>query len=970
MAERKSIFQDKSQNVFDRNTQKFIARLYFNIGKHTQVDMIYKNLELDSQTDSTDKFFHILSQIEIAGDEKSKLVLITSALMDLTDLSSAPFRQKVFLTLANVYIKLQEYELADKNLEKLLEINSDTIVNRQALLTKIKLKTKSNNVNLAYRDLEKYMTNYPNQLGDKAFSDTFFELLAKENSLIYSIKNIETIQNNNIFLKAIFQKFARAYFLSEINKGQKDIKSVKELFDLANKYSVEKSDEIDLHIDYLKVILQETIKYGKLFDVATKNLKAIEDAFEKSQKSISAIDKNPEYVKIKKDRDLIDKERNRLYNESIQLIDKYFEEKNDEIIKSKPNRFDYLAKIIVECFQKSNNKEFDKQLRIVRMIFNSEYVTENTRMLASICFQDMIKSNEKYWDDYQEITKKTKLTANERDTYNYQGIKIKDAVMDKNDCDQLEFIYTLINNYLSNYSIYKDDVNSILQILEENDVCQSSLELRIKELDKKINIFNKISNDSPELLNSLIKRAELFEKLGAQQSKKDSKSANSNAQYVNIKQDFWYVFNHTKSQVSKDSTANKLIKLARENDDEIFIVTQFSKYLSKDQLWKDCNNIRKRGKLNEAISAYKVFNSIYSEKNPQYNVSFKLGEIYLELKDSSSVQKQFSDIIANWKVYTMDSTSLRYVTYLLPKVSISTGLFTELSKQFNGVPAQYLPKEYRNSTYSNYFISQARKMKSVAAEKYFLEEFSNQISLENQSSQNKKSAIDKFERLIKLYDDNTKSVEDEQKLKDILKKTLEYYNGNAISTNVKNYKWRLIDLTSSEANLSDFWITMGEVKQKRATANDSIKYVRKLIEYRDLRCQKSDNENVALMNLELIDLGKKIPGKNKTGTEKEAGASGILEYAKNLYVQNKYQELITFLNEIIFDKASGSYYQIQLEKIYPDAFLLLGLSYEKLNNCFDAKKLYSQALNLEIVKKDSNIFDIIYDRYKQLKCNP
>jgi hypothetical protein len=196
-------------------------------------------------------------------------------------------------------------------------------------------------------------------------------------------------------------------------------------------------------------------------------------------------------------------------------------------------------------------------------------------MLASICFQDMIKSNEKYWDDYQEITKKTKLTANERDTYNYQGIKIKDAVMDKDDCDQLEFIYTLINNYLSNYSIYKDDVNSILQILEENDDCQSSLELRIKELDKKINIFNKISNDSPELLNSLIKRAELFEKLGAQQSKKDSKSANSNAQYVNIKQDFWYVFNHTKSQVSKDSTANKLIKLARENDDEIFIVTQF-----------------------------------------------------------------------------------------------------------------------------------------------------------------------------------------------------------------------------------------------------------------------------------------------------------------------------------------------------------------------------------------------------------
>ena len=45
LAERKNIFIDKSQNIFDRDMQKLLARLYFNSGKYSQAEIIYKNFK-------------------------------------------------------------------------------------------------------------------------------------------------------------------------------------------------------------------------------------------------------------------------------------------------------------------------------------------------------------------------------------------------------------------------------------------------------------------------------------------------------------------------------------------------------------------------------------------------------------------------------------------------------------------------------------------------------------------------------------------------------------------------------------------------------------------------------------------------------------------------------------------------------------------------------------------------------------
>lgn len=976
LAERKNIFQDKSQSIFDRDMQKLLARLYYNTGKFSSSDLIYKNLDLDAQADSTDKFYHILAQIELAGNEKNKLVLITSALIDLTDLNSVNYRKNIFLTLAKVYIKLQEYELAEKNLDKLLEITSDSLVNREAYLAKINLKTKTNNVNQAYRDVEKYIFKYPNFLGEKVFYDTFYELLAKENSLSYSIKNIESITADKSVLKTIYQKYARAHFLTEINAGKKDLNSLKQIFELANNYNIDKSDEIDNHIDYLKVILKETIKYDDLFKLANKKLLEFDENFEKGNKqanSANSLEKNPEYLKIRKDRELNYKERNRLYNESIQLVIKYFDSKNDDLIKNRPNRFNDLAGILFDFLQKSNNKDFDQQLRIVRMIFNSDLSTENTRMLASICFEDMIKSNKKYWDDFQEILKNPRLTLNERDTYNYLGIQIQDDVINKNDCNQLQFIYTLINNYQSKYSIYKDNVESILKTIEENDVCQSSLELRIREITKTINSLSPVDN-SEKLISLYTKRAELYEKLGNPEIKDGGNKGGINVQYNNIKQDAWFVYTNAKNEATKDSTANKLIKLGRENSDELFVITRFSKYLAKEQIWKDCNTLRKNGKLNEAAEAFKIFSSKFPERIPQFNASYQLGEIYLELKDSTNAYKQYAEVISNWKAFEKDSTMLRRVTYMIPKTAISTGSFQELPKMFIGVPTQYLPKEHRSSSYTNYFIYQARNLASIEAEKYFLEIFTDQTNFEGQTPQQKKLTLDKFIQLMRLYE-NSQAADKGEKLKSVLKKTVNYYKVKGMSPqenkDLQTYQWKLADLSANDQKIDDLLSTLSDIRQKRANLSDSLRYIRKLIDYRDARCRLNDYENVVLMDLELINSGKKIPGVIKTKTEIEAGTNGILDYVKTLYIQNKFQELNNFLNDFIFNKeVNDSFYESQEEKVYPEAYLFLGIAMEKLNNCQDAKTLYGNGLNFELVKKDSNIFDIIYDRFKQLKCNP
>ncbi len=976
LAERKNVFIDKSQNIFDRDMQKLLARLYFNSGKYSQAEIIYKNLDLDPQVDSTDKFYHILAQIELAGNEKNKLVLITSALVDLTDLNSVNFRKNIFLTLAKVYIKLQEYDLAEKNLDKLLEITSDSLVNQEAYLAKINLKTKINNINLAYRDVEKYMKSYPKNLGEKRFLDTFYELLSKENSLTYSIKNIESFSIDNSVLKGVYQKYARAHLLTEINAGKKDLKALKEIFELANKYTVDKSDEIDNHIDYLKVILKESIYFDDLFKSANKKLQDLDDTFEKENKQINAsntLEKNQDYLKVRKEREFNYKERNRLYSEGIQLIIKYFDSKNDDLIKNRPNRFNDLAGILFDFFQKSNNKDFDQQLRIVQMIFNSDLSTENTRMIASICFEDMIKSNKKYWDDFQEILKNPRLTSKEVDTYNYLGIQIQDEILNKNDCNQLQLIYSLINSYLANYSIYKDNVHSLLKEIEQNDVCQNSLERKIKEITKEINTFSQ-SDDIEKLLALYSKRAELYEKLGNPDFKNNGSKGVANPQYNNIKQDVWYVFSNTKREIVKDSTASKLIKLARDNGDELFLITQFSKYLTKDQVWKEYKNLRKKGSLNEHLEALKHLSSTYPELSPQFNTNYELGEIYLEMKDSTNAFKQYANIISNWKVFEKDSTLLRRVIYLLPKIAIRKNKYQDLSKIHQSIPTQYLPKEFRNSSYTNYFIFQARNLSSMDAEKYFLELYAEQVSMDNQTPQQKKITIDRYVQLIKLYE-NRQPKENEQKLKNILKKTLAHYRSNTTSTkDIKDfqyYLWKYTDLNASSNDIDDFWKAISEIREKRMNTNDSLRYIRKLEEYRDLRCKLKDWENVTQLDLELINLGKKIPDLIKTKTEIEAGNNALIDYIKTLYQQNKYLELKNFLNDFLFNKeTNNSYYETQKVKVYPEAYLFLGLALEKLNLCNDAKALYGNGLNFELVKKDSNIFDIIYDRYKQLKCNP
>lgn len=976
LAERKNIFKDKAQNIFDRNTQKFIAQIYHKFWKHKEADNIYKNLNLDMELEPTDFLYHVLSQLELAGDDKEKLEELINILKILIeknkkqiDLNSGAYLQKVYLSFANVYIKLKEYELADINLDRLLEINKDTLLNRTALLTKIKLKSRSNKINLAYKDAENYILKYPNHVNEKSFSNTIKELFIVENNLELSIKNIEALTIDKKIFRSIYQEYSRANFLSIVNSGKEDFKSLKKLFDLSNYYKNNKYEEIELHTIFLKVILKESTKYSKLFESAKLSLATIEREFEISGKDIKELENYQPYIKARKEIELQFNERNKLFNLAIQQLNKYFEPNNNDLITYNQNRYDYLLAGLFECYLGTNNKEFDNQLRLVKIAFNNDLVSANTRILISQCFQEMVKSNKKYLNDYKEILNYPKQTSVERENYTFQYIKIFESIMDKDECSELDSIYTLIHDYLAKHSAHADYVNKLKNIINDSDDCPKNLNYQISLISSKIDSIQIFTKNSFELLDLYEKRASLYERLGK------SKSDKTNAKYNEIKRDLKYVYFNAERESIKDNVALKLIKFAKENDDEIFIDT-LSTYLTKIEIWNNCIKLREKGKSKEAIEALRKFKNKFPEPNAQFPVSYIIGEIYYKQKDYLNAYVNYSDVISNWNSFSSKDSTLRRTTYCITISGIQNNKLEDLIKLFEDVPIKYLPYN-KLSSYLDYLALETKQSGNQEAYLYILEKIVDNLILSEEPSEDKQTKLVKLESLLNLYEkvSQKKSIYyNKKKHISTLKKTINYIDNNEIQNTFPLTK-KLIELVSTEEKLDEYWPTLENLKGKRANLRDTLAVIDELKKTHEIRCQLNDYENMNLINLELISLGQKNPGIIKTKTEIEAGANAILDYAKTLYYQNKFQELNSFLYEFIYNEEKNKlFYESQKLKTYPEAYLLLGLTFEKLNNCQDAKELFANGYNYLIQNdslsdSDKIIKKIINDRYEQLKCN-
>lgn len=977
LVERKNIAQDNNQNVFTKDMQRFIAELYFDADKFEESVKIYYNLSIDPKSDSLIKYREAFAKLKKAGTDKGILKSVINDLNGLSKVKSDSLRQQVYRLLADAYTNLYEYKLAETALDRSIEINFDSTVSRNAALRKIQIYTDAKSFKSAYQQVYKYLLKYKEGQINDTFNNLFIQLLTLENNVSNSIENIKNLDLNAVLPKSLFEKYASSLFNKEIRANKRDFQKIKTLFDAATYFKIDQGEQIDIHLDFFSGILSETQKLTNELDEIKKKITSIEDKFNDDIKSQRDLNKNSEYISLKERRINISKEKNILLEKGIQLTSKYFQANSKELKNFRAEKYNNLANNLIYSYFNSNNVDYQSQVNLVNEIFESDISSDSTRKNSILLFEDIISSNSNYWNNYFKITNLSKLPYDEKDFYAFVGIVIKKQTLDLQNKKQLDEFYTMVDDYNRIYVKYKAEVNELEKVVIEDDDSPTKYPNRINIITAAL---EKSKVNSKEYFINLFKRIEVNKDFGKKQNlkfgdslkipgKKEYKINKFNLKYKEIKQDLLYVIDNSSDSKVISNTINELFDLSHENEDELAFLERFPKsYPSKATFWNDCIKIRNTNILPNAITAFNLFATTFPEKNVKYNVTFELARIYFEQKDSLNAESKFKELLSDWKYYESDSSTIKYATYILPKISLKHGKHVELEKLYATIPSLYLPKEFSNTGHLNYLISQSISLKSVEAEKYYLELLSNNTNYEVQSLASKKYYLDKHEKLLRMYKNEEPNSTTEKKIKVTLKKLIHAKEDQQIQNQLKNNYLQLADLAIKDDSLDDFWNAISVIKAQRNSTNDSIRYTRKLVEYRDVRCQKNDSINVTLINQELIVIGRKIPGIIKTKTEKDAGANAILDHAKNLWYSNKFTELNHFLNDYLYGEASNTLLQSQMEIIYPEAFLFLGLSFEKLNNCFDSKNLFAQALNLPLVAKDTNIHSIIMERFNQLKC--
>ncbi len=977
LVERKNITQDKSQNVFTKDIQRFVAELYFAEDKFDESVKIYTNLSIDPKSDSLIKYREAFAKFKKAGKEKSALKSLVSDLEKLSTVRSDSLKQHVFVLLGDTYANLDENKLAETAFDRSIEINFDTTISQKAALRKIQIYTEAKNFIAAYAQVNKYLLKYATNASNDTFNNLFIQLLTLENNVFKSIENINKLSEKTELPKSLFEEYASELFFNEVSKEPRDYAKVKELFGAATKFKIDKGGQIDLNLGFLNGLLQDAQKLNDEFDAITGSIKKMENKVKDDPKSFNLLSKNPEYKAYKERRIKITSEKKSLLEQGIQLTAKYFGEASEDLIKFRSEKYSLIADNTIYCYLNSNNEDYGAQENLVNKIFETDLANDSTRKNAIRLYKDMIGFDAKYWTNFQRLTSLAKLSPAEKDFYSYLGIVIKKETINKQNRIQLDDFYAMADSYLRHYATYKKQVIKMKEDVFEDDDSPDFYPIRLERINTALK--NSVLN-SPDYFIQLFKRVELNRNFGKKQNpkygdstkiagKKEFKINKINLKYKEVKQDLLYIIDNSSDADEIANTTNDLYELSHDNNDEMAFMERFPKnYPDIQRFWNDCIKIRNANMLSNALNAYKLFATTYPEKNIKYNVTYELAKIYLEQKDSVQAESKFKELLTDWKFYAADSGSLKYVTYILPKLSIPAGNFIALEKIYAPVPSEYLPKEYINSGYLKYLIAQSVNLKAIEAEKFYTELMSNSTNYDEQSLANKKYYLDKNEKLLRIYSTEVKNQSTEKKIKLALLKVIKAKEDQKIQNQLKNNYWQLADIAVKDDTLSDFWNAISAIKTQRNSASDSIRFTRKLVEYRDTRCQKNDSINVKSINQELIEVGKRIPGILKTKTEKDAGAYAILDIAKNLWHSNSFQELNQFLNSYIFGENANSLFQSQLEYIYPEAFLYIGLSLEKMNNCQDAKDLYAQALNLPLVNKDINIHSIILERFNQLKC--
>jgi hypothetical protein len=974
LVERKNITQDKNQNTFSKDIQRFVADLYFAEDKFDESVKIYTNLSIDPKSDSLIKYREAYAKLKKAGKEKGALKSLISDLEKLSTVRSDSLKQHVFFLLGDAYSNLDENKLAETAFDRSIEINFDTTLSQQAALRKIQIYTEAKNFPAAYTQVNKYLLKYSKNASND-FNYQFIRLLTFENNVSNSIENINKLSEKTELPKILFEQYTSKLFLNELNKANRDYVKINDLYAAATNYKIEKEGQIRLTINFFNNQLKEAKKLTYKIDSITNTIVKMELKVKDDEDSFKLLGKNPEYKALKESRNKITTERNAFLEQSIRLTSKYYSVDSADFIKYSAEKYNLLANNLIYCYFKSGNNDYQAQANLVNAIFKSDLAADSTRKNSIALFKDIIASNSDYWSIYFKLTNISKLSFAEKDYYAFLGIVFKKQTSDFQNKIQLEEFYSMVNNYKRNYITYIDDVEKTEDETIKDDIDPNKYPRRIKIITTQL---EKTPINSDEYFTILLNRIEVNKEFGRRQnnnigeptSKSGKPTENKiNNKFKEIKQDMLYLIDNYKDQNQVTNIINELFELSHENNDEMAFMERFTKnYPNIQMFWNDCIKIRNTNMLSNAINAYKLFATTYPEKNIKYNVTYELAKIYLEQKDSLQAESKFKELLTDWKFFAADSGSLKYVTYILPKLSIPAGNFIALEKIYAPIPSEYLPKEYINSGYLKYLIAQSVNLKAVEAEKFYTELMSNSTNYEDQSLANKKYYLDKHEKLLRIYSTEAKNQLTEKKIKMALLKVIKAKEDQKNQNQLKDNYWQLAEISVKDDTLSDFWNSISAIKIQRNSLIDSIRYTRKLVEYRDTRCQKNDSINVKLLNEELIEVGRRIPGIVKTKTEKDAGANAILDIAENLWHSNNFLELNQFLNNYIYGDNAKNLEPSQLDYIYPEAFLFMGLSLEKLNKCQDAKDLYAQALNLPIVVKDIYIKSSIQERFDQLKC--
>jgi hypothetical protein len=977
LVERKNITQDKSQNIFTKDIQRFVADLYFAEDKFDESVKIYTNLSIDPKSDSLIKYREAYAKLKKAGKEKSALKSLISDLEKLSTVRSDSLKQHVFVLLGDANANLDENKLAEVAFDRSIEINFDTAVSQQAALRKIQIYTEAKNFPAAYAQVNKYLLKYSKNASNDTFNNLFIRLLTFENNVSNSIENINKLSETTELPKSLFEEYTSELFFNEVSKESRDYAKIKELFAAATKYKIDKGGQIDLNLGYLNGLLQDAQKLNDEFDAITGSIKKMENKTKDDPKSFNLLSKNPDYKAFKERRIKITNEKKSILDQGIQLTSKYFGEELEALIKFRSEKFSLIANNTIYCYLNSNNEDYGSQENLVNKIFETDLADDSTRKNAIRLYKDMISFDSKYWANFQKLTSLAKLSTSEKDFYTYLGVVIKKETINKQKRIELDDFYAMVDNYMRHYATYKNQVIKLRDDVLQDDDSPDFYPIRLEKIN--LAIKNSELNSTDYFLN-LLKRVELNTNFGKKQNpkygdttkiagKKDFKINYLNFKYKEIKQDLIYIIDNSSDVEEISNTTNDLYELSHENNDEMAFMERFPKnYPDIQRFWNDCIKIKNANSASNALNAYKLFASTYPEKNIKYNVTYELAKIYLEQKDSLQAELKFKELLTDWKFYAADSGKLKYVTGLLPGLSIPAGNFITLEKLYAAIPTEYLPKEFINSGHLRYLIWQSVNLKAVEAEKYYTELMSNSTNYEELSPVDKKYYLDKNQKLLKIYSNEVKNQLTEKNIKTTLKKIITAKEDQKIQNQLKDNYWQLANIVVKDDTLSDFWNAISAIKTQLNSSRDSIQFARKLIEYRDIRCQKNDSINVNSINQELIEVGKRIPGISKTKIEQDAGANAILDIAKNLWHSNNFLELNQFLYNYIFGENTNSLNKSQKEYIYPEAFLFIGLSFEKLNKCQDAKELYGQAYALPIVIKDKNIHSIILDRFNQLKC--